>query len=265
MEEISKFICKGCLKEPTDRINVSRFISRLDDCFRTNVLAEANNIINYWEEEARNCNDLTGLLSVLNEKVGFSRRTNDENSALLACTEILELLDEMGLYDNMSGATMLINIATTLKAFKKENEALPLYDKASKILISINKKNTFEYASLLNNKASALCDLKQYDEAEYCYNCAIEILKLIGNHDGEIALSLIGIAHLIFDRDDKAYQKVEETLDLVWEYLNSENQPKDSNYAFILSKCAPSLRYFRREIEANALEEIANEIYQGKY
>ena len=90
-------------------------------------------------------------------------------------------------------------------------------------------------------------------------------MKKVGFHDGEIAISLIMLAHLTFDRDDTAYEKVEALLDEAWEYINSDNQPKDGNYAYVLRKCAPSFDYFQRPMEAQALREVAKEIYdQGK-
>jgi len=54
---------------------------------------------------------------------------------------------------------------------------------------------------------------------------------------------------------------VEALLDEAWDYLNSDRQPRDANYAFIISKCAPSLKYFNRNDEAEALLAVAKVIY----
>ena len=72
------------------------------------------------------------------------------------------------------------------------------------------------------------------------------------------------LAHLTYDRDDTAIEKVESLLDEAWEYVNSDNQPKDGNYAYVLRKCAPSFDYFQRLIEAQACRDVANEIYYGE-
>lgn len=71
----------------------------------------------------------------------------------------------------------------------------------------------FCFAALLNNKAATLNELKRYDYAEENWKNAIEILKKVGYHDGEIAVSLVMLAHLTFDRDDTAYEQVEALLD----------------------------------------------------
>lgn len=105
--------------------------------------------------------------------------------------------------------------------------------------------------------------MKRYEEAETDWLRAIQILKDIRCHDGEIAVSLLMLAHLTYDRDSTAFEKVESLLDEAWEYINSDNQPKDGNYAYILRKCAPSLEYFKRFDEAQACRDVAKEIYSG--
>lgn len=243
-----------------DRINIARFIERLDGCFNRNDMKAARECIEYWEAEARRLGDDRGLLTVLNEAVGFYRRSQKKSRALRAMEESLSLVEKLGLTWSPSGATIYINAATTLSFFGREEEGLRLYDRAAGCYKSSNLTETYEYAALLNNRAGTLNELKRYDEAEENWKEAIEILKTVGFHDGEIAISLAMLAHLTFDRDNTAYQKVEALLDEAWEYLNSDNQAKDGNYAYVLRKCAPSFEYFQRPMEAQALRDVAREI-----
>lgn len=255
--------CRSCVKEPLSTISVARFLDRLDRCFARNDLSEAAACISYWEQEARSLGDLRGLLTVKNEQLGFYRRTNEREAGLLAVREAVELVGRLGMGQEVSGATILVNAATTLKAFGEAQEGLPLYGQAEGIYLAHHMEWAYEYAAMLNNQAAALCDLERYDEGEACYRKAIRILQQEGAHDGEIAVSLVNLAHLTFDRDDTSYSQVEALLDEAWEYINSKRQPHDGNYAFILSKCAPSFEYFGRRMEAAALLEVAEEIYDG--
>ena len=243
------------------RIEIQRFIDRLDDCFNRNDMRSARECIQFWENEARRAGDDRGLLTVLNEAVGYYRRSQKKNKALAAMEESLALVEKLGLSQTLSGATIYINAATTLSFFGRAEEGLVLYQKAADCYRTNNKTETYEYAALLNNQAATLNDQKRYDEAEDNWKNAIEILKKVGFHDGEIAISLVMLAHLTFDRDDTAYEKVETLLDEAWEYINSDNQPKDGNYAYVLKKCAPSFDYFQRPIEAQAMRDVAKEIY----
>lgn len=261
---MSQIKCESCSNEKTDRVNISRFIQKLDSYLAVNDLAGATRHLEYWESEARSNNDIKGLTAILNEQVGLFRRTGEKDKAMLAVDSLLELLKGDISQCGKSYATMLVNIATTLKAFDRQSDAMKYYDMAEKSFVDLGLNMSYEYAAFQNNMAACLCDLAMFDKAEKCFDEAIRILTVDGQHDGEIAVSLVNKAHMIFERDSEAYEAVEETLDLAWEYINSDRQPHDANYAFILSKCAPSFRYFGREIEADALEEVAKEIYGTK-
>lgn len=251
------------MADKKEAIPVSRFIDKLDGCFAHNDMKGARECIQFWENEARRVGDQKGLLTVLNEAVGYYRRTGKRSRAVAAMDESLSLVEELGQSGTVSGATIYINAATTLSFFGNEENALDLYQKAAVCFGNEGKTDSYEYAALLNNRAATLYELKRYEKAEEDWLAAVDILKRIGHHAGEIAISLIMLAHLTFDRDDTAYDKVEALLDEAWEYINSEDQLKDGNYAYILRKCAPSLEYFQRKDEAQACRDVANEIYYG--
>jgi len=254
--------CRSCVKEPTGRINVARFVDKLDECFARNDINAAKECIAFWQNEADKLGDRRGLLSVLNEAVGLYRKCRDEENAMKCIEKAIDLIYENGLNDSISGATVFINVATALSSFDKFEKALEYYYIADEIYIKQCKTETYEYAALINNQASALNGIKKYDESEKCYLRAIDILKKDGKHDGEIAVSLINLAHLRYDRDSNDIENVENTIDAAWEYINSPNQPHDANYAFILSKLAPSFEYFQRPEQAQALKEVSDEIYE---
>lgn len=166
--------------ERRDRIDVARFIGRLDECFNRNDMRSARECIEYWELQARQSGDDRGLLTVLNEAVGYYRRTQKKTKALSAMKESLSLVEELGLSENLSGATVYINAATTLSFFGRIREGLELYGKAEACYRKNGGTQSYEYAALLNNKAAALNELKLYDEAEEHWKSAVEILKKSG-------------------------------------------------------------------------------------
>ena len=246
----------------TRRIDVRRFIEQLDRCFERGDMEAARGCLRAWEAEARAAGDARGLLAVLDEQVGFYRRAQEETPALAALRECLALLERLGLSQTLSGATVCINAATTLSAFGRVRESLPLYGRAAACFEAAGRMDAYEYAALLNNQASALNVLGRTDEAEKSWRQAVAILKNEGNHDAEIAVSLLMLAHLTYDRDETAVPQVEALLDEAWEYVNSPRQPHDGRYAEALLKCAPSFEYFQRPEAAQALREVAEEIYE---
>ena len=76
--------CKGCSKESYVTIPTARVIAKLDELFSTNDLAAVGRLLEYWEREARNLGDDRGLLEILNEEIGYYRRTAEKDKALAA-------------------------------------------------------------------------------------------------------------------------------------------------------------------------------------
>jgi len=251
----------SCSKEFNNGyINVQRFVIKLDYYFGMNDLEGAKAHLSYWENEALINNNFKALLTILNEELGFARRINDKELAYHAIGGLDGLFDDER-FNSPSYATIMVNMATSYSAFNELETALPIYEKAKDIFKKYNMLDSYEYASLLNNEATTLSDLKRYSEARLNIDKAIEILKNDKLHDVEIAVSLVNLAHITYDEDESNFMEVERLLDLAWKYINSENQEHDHNYAFQLSKMSPSFKYFNREVEAYALDEVVKEIY----
>ena len=249
------------------KVDIERFLKKIDSYFNKNDLDGAGYCLKFWESEARKSSDDRALLTILNEYLGFCRRVNDKEKAISSISECKSLIDKLCISKTISAATIYINAATTSSHFGNLEEGLVLYDKAKTIYVDLDKKCTYEYATLLNNSAGVLNTLKKYDDAEKNYLDAIEILKRIENRDAEIALSLTMLAHINFDRVDNPdysiYEKVENLLDDAIKYLTSDKIVRDGNFAFILTKCAPSFEYFKRTGQAKTMMKLANEIYRG--
>ena len=243
------------------KVDIKRFIGTIDRLFASNDLAAAERLIDTWKAEADALGDDRGKLSIVNEELGLTRRTGNRQKALEAVETADALIKKLSLAENTSGATIYVNLATTLKAFGEAEKALDYYAAAESVYFSLNMDESFEYASLLNNRATAFSELGRFDEAENDFLISIDILKKLETHDGEIAVALINLAHAVYDRNEKDTDRVEKLLDECWEYLNSPRQVRDANYAFILTKCAPSLKYFNRTDEAEAVLAVAKSIY----
>lgn len=252
--------CKSCSKEVQDRVPIMRVIDKLDICFSRNDLKGADELLTYWENEARSFDDTRGLLEILNEIIGLSRQTSNKEKGLDAVNEAFNIIKAEKLEKTVSAATIYINGATTMKAFGKAKEAIPYYEKAKEVFDAENNADYFRYAALLNNMASAYTEIKEYDKAEENYLKAIDILKNNNSNNGEIAVSYVNLAHLYHDKD-VFDERIPKTVETAWEYLKTEKNPQDGNYAFICSKCAPSFGFFGYFLEKAELEKRAREIY----
>ena len=253
--------CESCSKEKTDRIPIRRVVEKIDEAFSRNDLAEAGRLLSFWEGEARALADIHGLLEILSEEIGYFRRTEERTRGLAAVTEAFAIMEEHGLSNSVSGGTIYVNGATTMKAFGKAAEAMPYYRRAKKIFEEKLPPDSYLLAALFNNMASAYAELGEWEKADENYRAAIRILAKSGDNDGEIAVSYVNLAHLYYDRDEKD-TRIASLLETAWSYLMSERLLHDGNYAFICSKCAPSFGFFGYFAREEELRRAAESIYE---
>lgn len=263
---------------PAGRIPIRRVIEKADEAYNKNDMAEAGRLLEYWQKEAEALGDESGELSVTDELIGYYRKTGNAEKGLAAVARALELLSKLDLKNTVSGATILLNAATTMKAFGKAEEGLPLYDEAEKVYLANLKENDVLFAGLYNNKALALTDAGKYEEAESCYKKAIDVMTSqdsAGNLDA--AVSFVNLAVLLRTRaenggnndgnsggnnDGSDKEKITDCLFKAYGLLTDEKNQKNGYYAFVLSKCAPAFGAFGYTRIENELKKESEEIYE---
>ena len=248
---------------PLGRIPVSRMIERLDAFFAKNDMESAGRLLSDWQLEAIALHDLSGELSVVNEMLGYYRKTGEKEKALSAVDRSLELLSLLNEENTVSGATVLLNAATTMKAFGRAKDALPLYDRTFSIYNENLEESDARLGGFYNNKALTLVDLKKYEEAENCYFKALSIMENIEGKQPDCAVTYINMAHLYNDYMGPGNEKTDSCLNTAIYILNGQECKRDSYYAFVCNKCAPSLDYFGFFADARELKERAKKIYEG--
>ena len=249
--------CKSCSKESYSMVPTARIMEKLNELFSKNDLPAVGRLLAYWENEARILHDDRGLLEILNELIGYYRRTSEKEKGLAAVNEAFTLIEQKGICDTVSSGTVYLNGATTMKSFGKTAEAMPYYEKARGIYEKHLDADDYKFAALYNNISSAYKDLGEIQKAEESCYAAIEILK--GKEDclGEIAVTLVNIAHLYYDADPLD-ERIYDVMDKAWDCLMSEKNTRDGDFAFLCSKCYPSFGYFgyfEREAELKRLVE----------
>lgn len=246
---------------PLGKIPVLRIIEKVDKLFGKNNYSEAGRLLVYWKEEANSLRDKQGELAMESELVGYYRKQNDRAKGLEAVKNALALVGELNQNETVSGATIFINCATAYKAFGMAAEAMPLYVHAEQVY----KKSLDSYdprlGGLYNNMALALVDLKKYEEAEKAYREALAVMEKVPKTEGEQAITYINMAHMYEELG--ATEKISGCMGKAYVLLQSDNIPRDGNYAFILEKCAPSFKYFGDTEAYERLKKESCDIYEG--
>ena len=259
------FECTACKRAQASagRIPVGRIIDKLDSFFDKNDNESARRHLDFWRAEAVSLGDESGELSVVNEQLGLARKLCDEQMAQDATSRAQELIVLTGMEKSVPGATIMLNAATTCKAFGRHAEALELYRKAAEIYSSELEMGDLRFAALFNNQATALSDLERYDEALSLYTKAIELTQGQTESLTDCAITYVNMAHLYENRDGADCPLSVECLDKAWELLDCSDIRRDSYYAFVCDKCAPAYDYFGFFLRASELRERARRIYEG--
>ncbi len=261
------FGCASCgykkqdADKPLGHIPVSRIIEKLDEHFSRNDMLEAGRLLDYWRREAVTLRDKRGELTVVSEQIGYFRKTGEQEKALEAVSRALELIGQDP--ENVSGGTILLNAATTLKAFGKAEEALPLYEKTREIYEKHLNKDDVLFAGYYNNYGLALADLGRYPEAETAYKKALGIVLQQKESRLDGAITYLNMAQMYPYWDEKSAADIKLCLEKAKEILEDPENVRNGYYAFVLSKCAPAFRDFGKADFAGKLEKLSEEIYAG--
>ncbi len=246
---------------PEGYIPVGRIIDKVDTFFSKNNIESAGKLLEYWRDEAVALRDRQGELSMLSELVGYYRRTLNAEKARAVIDRAIELIAELDEIETVSGATILLNCATTLKAFGRTEQALPLYETAELVYDRLLSRDDVRFAGLYNNYALLLTDIGRYEDAEIKYLSAIEINSRKQGGECDSAVTYINMAYLY-----EAWNKNEEIavcLDAADMLLSREALPHNGYYAFVCEKCAPAFAHFGRMDASEKYIKTAGEIYAG--
>lgn len=254
--------CTDCSNEPLGKIPLTRVIDTLDRDYAKNDLVSAERHLIYWKKEAAMLMDLRSELSICNEIIGLCRRTENRAMAFDAIERAVAIMDKLDLCKTVAAGTVYLNMATTLRHFDETDKALAFYQKTEEVYRLTLPTCSYEYAALYNNKASTLESLERFEESYELLKTALTILDSLSEHYVDKAITYVNLARLFFVwKKDTAAS--DENLALAWDVLTDPSVKHDAAYAFVCLKASEVFAYFDMSDEAEALLEVAREIYEG--
>ena len=236
-----------------ERIPIERVIEKLDSLFATNNLSGAERLLDYWLEEAVKLGDTRGELSILNEFIGYYRKTMNAEMSAQVIARANVLLNELELIDSVAGATIILNMATNLKAFGNPNAAVEIYEHVIKVYTENLDAGDVRFGGLYNNYALTLAELGDEKRAESYFFKALDYAKNIDK-----VVSYLNLAELysVADNGDASM-----FLNLARDVLDNE-EDRDGYYAFVCEKSAPCFDKLGQKEYADVLKARARSIYE---
>ena len=245
-----------------DPIDVPGVIRELDGLYNAGREKEALALLERWRDEARGRGDWRGELSMLSELLGYHRRDGDRDKAMAAVNAALDLIRIHRMGATVSGATVLLNAATTLKAFGRARESLPIFEHVARVYGDNLDPADYRFGGLYNNMGLSYEDVEDWTQAERCFLLAMKVIARCQNPGNELAVTCCNLAEL-YDRQDPEDPRIGEYMERAWVNLTEPKLPPDGYHAFTLSKCIPSFDYFGYFLYSKELKERMERIYAG--
>ncbi len=270
-EDYSEPRCLLCETDPQSqeaaitRIPTGRVIEKLDSYLGKNDYDAAERHLRHWAQEAKEGGDTRGLYTVYNELMGLCRKLGKEAEAMDFAERTVQLVHELGMEQNVTGATAFLNAGTVYKAFGKAAEGFHFFEQAKAIYEAQLNPDDNRLAGLYNNMALSLVDLGRYDEAETLYQKAFAIMDADDDGMADAAITLLNLANLVEARDGllDGNEQILGYLDRALALLHDPKLKHDGYYAFVCEKCAPTFGYYGYFADKQELEETARRIYEG--
>ena len=243
-------------------LDVPQVIKELDALYENGRDSQAERFLEAQREKASLAGDWRGELSMLSELMGQYCRSKNKEKGLKSVEDGLRLIREHNLGQTLSGATVMLNAATTMKCFGQTEASIPVFSHVCRVYAQNLDPMDYRFAGLYNNMALSCADAGRYEEAERYYQLAMKIMSKLPAGENEIAVTLCNLAEL-YDRQDHEDMRIGQCMERAWEVLNTPGLPRDGYHAFNIAKCAPSFDYFGYFLWAKELKERAEKIYGG--
>ncbi|UYJ08281.1 MAG: DUF4037 domain-containing protein [Bifidobacteriaceae bacterium] len=170
--------------------DTQQFLNGLDAIFDRHAAAtEADPYLEQAIVDAENAGDEAGLLTVLNETMGFYRSQGRHKENQWIVQRALELAARMGLTTGTSEAwaTTLINCATAMRAAQQYDQAEDLYHQAQSVCRHSLAPTDRRLAALHNNLSMLYSETNRPDKAELELREALRIIEASSvNPDADI-------------------------------------------------------------------------------
>ena len=216
---------------------------------------EGARLLEKWRDEAKCEHDEKSELTIVSEMLGQYRRTGEKEKGLLACRDAVDMVYAMSYESTATGATILVNAATTLKAFGKTDESFNLFKKCEKVYEKTLTPDDYRFSALYNNMALTYADLGDFGGASEYFFKALESLEKIDNSDCDRACTWCNLAEL-YDNFSEDEEKINEFMENAFSCLTEKNTKKDSYLAYTIDRCLPTFDYFGFFLYSRKLREI---------
>ena len=246
----------------SNSIPLERVVQKLDEYCDRKDFAGAERHLKYWIDEAEYNGDKRGKFYLRNEMMGYYRKQGQQEKAFENAQAALELMQELGYGDSVSGGTCYVNCGTVYDQFGMPDRALEYFRKARDVFESAQHVQPEKLGGLYNNMGLAYMDTAQYAEAGACFAQALDQMAQVDHGELESAITLLNMADAASLEKglEEAQQQIDGYMRRAMDLLDTQSLPRNGYYAYVAERCAPGFYCYGFEEYGAVLEERAAQI-----
>ncbi len=171
-------------------VDIQGILAEYDSMLGKRTEKELQDFLNGHLKEAEEAGDKGAQIALNNELVGITRRTGDIRAAMKACSDVTELMKELGMTKTREYTIALINMATTYRVYGLLDEAKRRYDAALALMNELALTDPVMQSLYNNNIALLHIDKGEYEQAKEHLEKALAIVSKYPEMAGDKEVTL---------------------------------------------------------------------------
>lgn len=175
-------------------MDMKQVYDKLEQMFQT---GQSDRVEDYLIEnikQAQQEGDYNSVIMLLNELIGFCRETSQKEKSLAYSSQVLGVMQKLGMTDSVAYATTLLNVANACRAAGKLDESYQFYMEVFPLYEKYLEPDDFYYAALYNNMSLLFQEKQEYEQSVECLEKALGIILQKENNTFEVAVTRTNIA-----------------------------------------------------------------------
>lgn len=175
-------------------MDMNEVYSRLEEIFASGQSAQAEDYLIERLQQAQAEGDYNSVIMLLNEMIGFCRESGQREKSLAYSSQVIRLMQQLGMTDSVAYATTLLNVANACRAAGKLDEAYQFYMEVFPVYGKHLQPDDFYYAGLYNNMSLLFQETGEYEKSVECLEKALRIVERMPGAEFETAVTHTNIA-----------------------------------------------------------------------
>lgn len=225
---------------------VKDFFERLDKFYEENQFHQAEQFLEQSLQDSAGKADYEGCLTVLSEMTGYYRTAGRHEEGMLCVEQMLGISQLAGIEGTPQYGTLLLNAATECRAAGEMEKAKEYYDRAETLIKTHMGSDSYEMASLYNNRSILYAESGRLKEAKEELLLAMNLIGCMENSEFEMAVSYTNLGNICFGLNDipEGIRHMEKAVSI----FEKNPDRKDAHYAAALSGLAEA-RFRQGDLE----------------